>query len=391
MAFLTLNISFDNDLYSKIEKEYTSGNFSGVIKTSILYLTECIRERTDLDLDGEKLITTAFSQNSPLIKFNNLNSTSEKDEQTGHMMILQGIYRGIRNPRNHNLKSDDKFTCESILILINYYVTIIKKAKLYFDYNEFVTIINDKYFDKSVEYSDEIIKIIPANKLYDTNMLLIKNSNQNNYKNISYIIMSSIKVFEKNELNKFYKYCSKILQKTDDHSLIKLLVFALKDVWNEIEKAARIRIEGLLIIALENIHFNEIQATNEYNNYYTDYEINEDGLLSTYLRFIPLPFTKKIPITQIISILINKLEHGSNYVGFILKYFHTFIFKDDRYLYRSFNDTVIKLLKDGNQTIYKELTSGLVIDDGEVDPFYEYDDIVKAAIRQFEKDEYASK
>ena len=384
MAEISFNINFDDELYSKFEKEYTAGNFSGAIKTSILYLTECIRDRTDLDLDGDKLITKAFSVKSPLIKFNNLNTTSEMDEQVGNMMILQGLYKGIRNPRNHNLKSDNRFSCDSILILINYYVKKIKKARLYFDYHEFLNSINDKHFDRSTEYSDEVIKSVPQNKLLDTNIALIKNINQHNYKNISYIILSSIKKLEKKELNKFYEHCSKILQKTKDYSLIKALLFALKDTWQKIERVARIRIESLLIKSLENLYFDEFQATDDYNNYYTEHEINEDGLLSAYLRYIPLPLTKKIPITHIHNIIKTKLEKGSYYVGYILKSFHVFLFKDHEYLKSYYNETVIKLLEDGNQTIYKELTSGSV-DDEDFNPYYNYDHVVKNAIIEYER------
>lgn len=385
MAEKTFNINFDDELYSKFEKEYNAGNFSGAIKTSILFLTECIRDRTDLDLDGDKLITKAFSVKAPLIKFNNLNTTSEKDEQAGNMMILQGLYKGIRNPRNHNLRSDNRFSCDSILILINYYVKKIKKAKLYFDYNEFLNSINDKYFDRSIEYSDEVIKRVPQNKLLDTNIALIKNINQQNYKNISYIILSSIKKLEKEELNKFYEHCSKILQKTEDYSLIKAILFALKDSWQKIERAARIRVESILIKALKNLHFDEFQATNEYNNYYTEYEINEDGLMAAYLKYIPLPLTKKIPITHVHNLIKTKLEKGSHYVDYILKSFHGFLFKDHEYLYRYYNETVIKLLKDRDQTIYKELTSGSV-DNEDFNPYYNYDNVVKNAIIEYERE-----
>ena len=144
------------------------------------------------------------------------------------------------------------------------------------------------------------------------------------------------------------------------------------------------RIESLLIKSLENLYFNEFQSTDEYNNYYTEHEINEDGLLSAYLRFIPLPLTKKIPISQINNIIKTKLEIGSYYVGFILKSFHAFLFKDHEYLNSYYNETVIKLLDDGNQTIYEKLTSGSVADE-EFNPYYDYDHIVKNAIKKYEK------
>ena len=36
MAELSFNIKFDDKLYSKIEREYTDGNFTGAIKTRMV-------------------------------------------------------------------------------------------------------------------------------------------------------------------------------------------------------------------------------------------------------------------------------------------------------------------------------------------------------------------
>ena len=60
MPQITLNINFDEDLHSKFQKEYEAGNFTGAVKTSILFLTECIRERTSLDLDGDSSLYKSF-------------------------------------------------------------------------------------------------------------------------------------------------------------------------------------------------------------------------------------------------------------------------------------------------------------------------------------------
>jgi len=383
MTNLTFNINFDEELFGKFEKEYIDGNFSGAIKTSILYLTECIRERTDLDLDGDKLITKTFSSKNPLIKFNNLSTQSEIDEQTGHMMVLQGIYKGIRNPRNHNLKNDDRQTCDSILTLINSYVMKIKKAKFYFDYNDFIEILNDPHFDRSIEYSDEILKMIPRNKLLDTNIVLLKNVKRKNYLNISYIILSSINALKEDELKKLFSHCSKILQKTDNYSMIKALVFAFKDKWKDIDKVSRIRIENILMKALSNLAFEEHEDIDDYGNNYSRTEINEDGQLSVYLRHIPIPYSKKIPPMFIHSKIETKLGIGGNYSKFILKNFHSFIFKDHEYLNACYNDTIVKLLRIRDKYIYEELTSGS-FNNGDYEPYYRFDVVVHDEIKKYQ-------
>ncbi|MCH8915778.1 MAG: TIGR02391 family protein [Thaumarchaeota archaeon] len=52
--------------------------------------------------DGKNLMLTTFSVNSPILKFNKLQSVSEKDEQEGFMHIFAGSIQGIRNPRGHD-------------------------------------------------------------------------------------------------------------------------------------------------------------------------------------------------------------------------------------------------------------------------------------------------
>ena len=61
MGSIIYTINFDTELYQRINPEYEAGNYSSAIKTAILFLTEEIRERTDLDIDGDTLVTKALS------------------------------------------------------------------------------------------------------------------------------------------------------------------------------------------------------------------------------------------------------------------------------------------------------------------------------------------
>jgi uncharacterized protein (TIGR02391 family) len=53
------------------------------------------------------LLTTAFSPAKPVLRFNELQDQSDKDEQQGFMMMFAGAVAGLRNPRAHRLMKDN--------------------------------------------------------------------------------------------------------------------------------------------------------------------------------------------------------------------------------------------------------------------------------------------
>jgi uncharacterized protein (TIGR02391 family) len=47
-----------------------------------------------------------FSPNNPILKFNNQENDSQKNEQKGFMWLFSGVAAAIRNPRAHGLLDD---------------------------------------------------------------------------------------------------------------------------------------------------------------------------------------------------------------------------------------------------------------------------------------------
>lgn len=381
MSSIDFKIAIDDELYSKYQDEYIAGNYTGAIKTAILYLTECIRERTDLDLDGDKLISQAFSVSSPYIRLNELKTETEKNEQIGTMMMLQGVYKAIRNPRNHDLKVDNRFTCDSIIILINYFIYLVKNGKLIFDYNDFYDLVIDIHFDRSIEYSDELVKSIPQDKLLDVNIRLIESITESNFRNISYLIYSSIKLLNEYDKSDLLKFCSSILSKTTDYTIIQALVFALRDDWKNLEKSVCLRIENILIEALKKIEYEHFV---EQNGFFQKVHIipNKEVALASYIKYIPRPFTKDYSNVTIYSIIKEKLMEGNDYLEFIFKHLNNFLFSAEGHLFSTFNDQIIQLLKSENKFVYEKLTSGQVFDD-DFEPNYTYDEVVLKHIKKF--------
>ena len=66
-----------------------------------------MRQRSGETLDGMALMHKVFSPNAPLLRFNALADSSDKDEQQGFMMMFAGAVAGLRNPRAHKLITDD--------------------------------------------------------------------------------------------------------------------------------------------------------------------------------------------------------------------------------------------------------------------------------------------
>jgi uncharacterized protein (TIGR02391 family) len=87
-------------------KQFRDGHWREAQLNAVVAVFDLIRARTGLDLDGDSLATRAFGVNQPLLTVGDLNTISGRDEQSGFMMLLQGLYRGTRNPRVHTLVHD---------------------------------------------------------------------------------------------------------------------------------------------------------------------------------------------------------------------------------------------------------------------------------------------
>lgn len=107
------SISLDS-LHPKIKehclKLYRDKHYSDAILTAYKIVFNEIKHITNINnLDGKRLIEKAFSLNQPIIKLNELESQSDRDEQLGFMFLYTGATVGIRNPKAHDLVvQDDK-------------------------------------------------------------------------------------------------------------------------------------------------------------------------------------------------------------------------------------------------------------------------------------------
>lgn len=109
-----LDIFQKYDLHPSIKKvslsEFRDGYYKTAIQNAFVEVIDEVKKRTnrpkdknDKDLDGEPLMQHVFGcsgEHEPLIKFNDLSTDLDRNEQQGLMYIYKGIV-GIRNRKAH--------------------------------------------------------------------------------------------------------------------------------------------------------------------------------------------------------------------------------------------------------------------------------------------------
>ncbi len=87
---------------------FVDGHYARAVEEAFKCLNNAVKEKSGLSAkDGADLMRDAFSANGPLLKLNDLRSTSKKDEQRGYMDLYAGAMTGVRNPRAHDQRLDD--------------------------------------------------------------------------------------------------------------------------------------------------------------------------------------------------------------------------------------------------------------------------------------------
>lgn len=104
------SLGFDELLHPLVRqaaiRHYQVGDFRNAVLDAITAVFDKIRERTGIDLDGDRLINQAMSPQAPVLILSELETESGRNDQVGFMEIYKGFYRGVRNPKAHSLVHD---------------------------------------------------------------------------------------------------------------------------------------------------------------------------------------------------------------------------------------------------------------------------------------------
>ncbi|HDR8179119.1 TIGR02391 family protein [Bacillus cereus] len=244
---MDLKISIEQDLWEVIEKNYQNESYSSAILDAMHLLTETIRNKTGLEGDGSSLIGQAFGGENPKIQLNKLQTESEKNVQKGMQEILRGLYTAIRNPRSHDKYSDSKKEADSIIYFIGYLLGMINKSKVNFEETTFLTRVFDKYYVKNEEYSDLLVGEIPKRKRVNVAISVILKREEGDAQSLRYFMNSLFNKLEENDISRVYKVVSEeLMYKSLENDINKFLHILPPRYWNKVEKAVKMRIEGML-------------------------------------------------------------------------------------------------------------------------------------------------
>lgn len=82
-----------------LKEDYYEATFE-----SIKGLAERLRQITGIDRDARQLAQSVFGGSQPLLKINQLKSTTDKNEQTGTQLLAEGVFSAFRNPVAHETR-----------------------------------------------------------------------------------------------------------------------------------------------------------------------------------------------------------------------------------------------------------------------------------------------
>jgi uncharacterized protein (TIGR02391 family) len=102
----------DLDLHSEIARAvstlFRDGHYANAVEDACKVLDALVKMRSGrFDRSGTELMQEVFSAKNPVLKFNNLQTDTDRSEQQGMMFLFAGAMLALRNPRAHELIKDD--------------------------------------------------------------------------------------------------------------------------------------------------------------------------------------------------------------------------------------------------------------------------------------------
>ena len=91
-----------------VAKLFRDGHYANAVEDACKVLDGLVKIRSGKhEFSGTELMQKVFSQNNPILKFNDLQTETDKSEQQGMMFLYAGAMLALRNPRAHEIIQDD--------------------------------------------------------------------------------------------------------------------------------------------------------------------------------------------------------------------------------------------------------------------------------------------
>ena len=122
----------EDGLHQACRSLFRSGHYAEAVRMAFTYLDNIVREKSGhAEKDGADLMRFVFSADKPLLKLNDLETRSDRNEQQGYMQMLAGAMTAIRNPRSHEYDLTDRpEEALEMLVMANHFIRVLNKAAL---------------------------------------------------------------------------------------------------------------------------------------------------------------------------------------------------------------------------------------------------------------------
>ncbi|MCB1544516.1 MAG: TIGR02391 family protein [Methylobacteriaceae bacterium] len=108
---------------------YRDAHYANAVEAAVKSLNVLVRQRSGLEADGSTLMERAFNPANPIMKFNELQNQSDRDEQKGFMFMFAGAVAGLRNPRAHGFIKDDPERALEFIAFVSLLAKLLDGAK----------------------------------------------------------------------------------------------------------------------------------------------------------------------------------------------------------------------------------------------------------------------
>ncbi len=109
---------------------FANGHYANAVEDACKALDMLVKMKSKKsDLSGTELMQNVFSSKAPVLKFNDLQSESDRSEQQGMMFLYSGVMLAFRNRRAHELIEDDPEIAMEYIAFISLLAKLLDKAQ----------------------------------------------------------------------------------------------------------------------------------------------------------------------------------------------------------------------------------------------------------------------
>jgi uncharacterized protein (TIGR02391 family) len=124
----------DLDLHPEVARAvgrlFEDGHYANAVEDACKILDGLVKLRSGRsDKSGTELMQEVFSPKKPVLRFNDLQTDSDKSEQQGMMYLYAGAMLALRNPRAHGVLRDDAETALEYIAFVNLLAKTLDRAQ----------------------------------------------------------------------------------------------------------------------------------------------------------------------------------------------------------------------------------------------------------------------